>query len=153
MSSLQRPELFPGTGPTLELLAAAGRDVAAWLELGRPGSSRSPPGAQEASEATESCECGRRESGATAGGSEGGCAGMRAEAWSAQGPEGSLGAREVLAQPASPPSQAPGLASVPRGHRRLRPPAPAPVGPEAGGAVGLRPEALRSFAPLAQAGL
>ncbi|XP_036750631.2 LOW QUALITY PROTEIN: interferon lambda-4-like [Manis pentadactyla] len=43
LSSLRRPELFPGTGPTLELLAAAGRHVAACLELGRPGSSRRPP--------------------------------------------------------------------------------------------------------------
>ncbi|XP_026956157.1 interferon lambda-4-like [Sagmatias obliquidens] len=38
LSSLPSPELFPGVGPTLELLAAAGRDVAACLELVRPGS-------------------------------------------------------------------------------------------------------------------
>ncbi|XP_059855841.1 interferon lambda-4-like [Delphinus delphis] len=40
LSSLPSPELFPGVGPTLELLAAAGRDVAACLELVRPGSPR-----------------------------------------------------------------------------------------------------------------
>ncbi|XP_037371403.1 interferon lambda-4-like [Talpa occidentalis] len=33
-------EPFPGTGPTLQLLAAVRRDVSACLELGRPGSSR-----------------------------------------------------------------------------------------------------------------
>ncbi|KAM9756352.1 interferon lambda-4-like [Dama dama] len=44
LSSLPSPELFPGVGQTLELLAAAGRDVAACLELARPGSwRRSPP--------------------------------------------------------------------------------------------------------------
>ncbi|XP_068849166.1 interferon lambda-4-like [Capricornis sumatraensis] len=43
LSSLPSPELFPGVGQTLELLAAAGRDAAACLELARPGSwSRSP---------------------------------------------------------------------------------------------------------------
>uniref|UniRef100_A0AC11CJZ1 Uncharacterized protein n=1 Tax=Ovis aries TaxID=9940 RepID=A0AC11CJZ1_SHEEP len=43
LSSLPSPELFPGVGQTLELLAAAGRDVAACLEVARPGSwSRSP---------------------------------------------------------------------------------------------------------------
>ncbi|XP_057389700.1 interferon lambda-4 [Balaenoptera acutorostrata] len=31
LSSLPSPELFPGVGPTLELLAAAGRDVAACI--------------------------------------------------------------------------------------------------------------------------
>ncbi|XP_047647287.1 interferon lambda-4-like [Phacochoerus africanus] len=40
LSSLPSPELFPGVGPTLELLAAARRDVAACLELVRPGSGR-----------------------------------------------------------------------------------------------------------------
>ncbi|XP_032129476.1 interferon lambda-4 [Sapajus apella] len=45
LSRLHRPELLPGAGPILELLAAAGRDVAACLELARPGSSRKVPGA------------------------------------------------------------------------------------------------------------
>ncbi|XP_036903427.1 interferon lambda-4-like [Sturnira hondurensis] len=40
LSSLPSPELFPGVVPTLELLAAARRDVVACLELVRPGSSR-----------------------------------------------------------------------------------------------------------------
>ncbi|XP_058387047.1 interferon lambda-4-like [Diceros bicornis minor] len=40
LSSLRGPERVPGTGPTLELLAAAARDVAACLELVRPGSWR-----------------------------------------------------------------------------------------------------------------
>ncbi|XP_072824885.1 uncharacterized protein [Vicugna pacos] len=34
LSSLPSPELFPGVGPTLELLAAAGRDVAACVSAG-----------------------------------------------------------------------------------------------------------------------
>ncbi|XP_053523495.1 LOW QUALITY PROTEIN: interferon lambda-4-like [Artibeus jamaicensis] len=42
LSSLPSPELFPGVVPTLELLAAAQRDVVACLELARPGSSRKP---------------------------------------------------------------------------------------------------------------
>nr|XP_007994948.1 interferon lambda-4 isoform X1 [Chlorocebus sabaeus] len=46
LSGLHHPELLPGAGPILELLAAAGRDVAACLELSRPGSSRKVPGAQ-----------------------------------------------------------------------------------------------------------
>uniref|UniRef100_A0A8C6F0J7 Uncharacterized protein n=1 Tax=Monodon monoceros TaxID=40151 RepID=A0A8C6F0J7_MONMO len=37
LSSLPSPELFPGVGPTLELLAAAGRDVAACVSAPRPG--------------------------------------------------------------------------------------------------------------------
>ncbi|XP_045662949.1 interferon lambda-4-like [Ursus americanus] len=37
LSRLPSPERFPGTGPTLELLAAARRDVGACLELVRPG--------------------------------------------------------------------------------------------------------------------
>uniref|UniRef100_A0A2K5PMI8 Interferon lambda 4 (gene/pseudogene) n=1 Tax=Cebus imitator TaxID=2715852 RepID=A0A2K5PMI8_CEBIM len=41
LSRLHRPELLPGAGPILELLAAA----AACLELARPGSSRKVPGA------------------------------------------------------------------------------------------------------------
>ncbi|XP_011763123.1 interferon lambda-4 [Macaca nemestrina] len=45
LSGLHRPELLPGAGPILELLAAAGKDVAACLELARPGSSRKVPGA------------------------------------------------------------------------------------------------------------
>ncbi|KAG8512737.1 Interferon lambda-4 [Galemys pyrenaicus] len=42
LSSLQNSSSgpFPGTGPTLALLAAIRRDVSACLELGRPGSSR-----------------------------------------------------------------------------------------------------------------
>ncbi|XP_058387044.1 interferon lambda-4-like [Diceros bicornis minor] len=40
LSNLRGPERVPGTGPTLELLAAAARDVAACLELVRPGSWR-----------------------------------------------------------------------------------------------------------------
>ncbi|XP_074171988.1 interferon lambda-4-like [Rhinolophus sinicus] len=40
LKSLPSPELFPGVPPTLELLAAAGRDVAACLQLVRPGSWR-----------------------------------------------------------------------------------------------------------------
>ncbi|VCW99374.1 unnamed protein product, partial [Gulo gulo] len=40
LSSLPSPDRFPGTGPTLELLAAARRDVGACLELVRPGSWR-----------------------------------------------------------------------------------------------------------------
>ncbi|XP_024433219.1 interferon lambda-4-like [Desmodus rotundus] len=40
LSSLPSPELFPGVTPTLELLAAARRDVVACLEVVRPGSSR-----------------------------------------------------------------------------------------------------------------
>ncbi|XP_028385771.1 interferon lambda-4-like [Phyllostomus discolor] len=40
LSSLPSPELFPGVIPTLELLAAARRDVVACLELVRPGFSR-----------------------------------------------------------------------------------------------------------------
>ncbi|KAM5207553.1 interferon lambda-4-like [Hipposideros larvatus] len=40
LKRLPSPELFPGFVPTLELLAAAGRDVAACLELVRPGSWR-----------------------------------------------------------------------------------------------------------------
>ncbi|XP_045702598.1 LOW QUALITY PROTEIN: interferon lambda-4-like [Phyllostomus hastatus] len=40
LSSLPAPELFPGVIPTLELLAAARRDVVACLELVRPGFSR-----------------------------------------------------------------------------------------------------------------
>ncbi|XP_051703328.1 interferon lambda-4-like [Oryctolagus cuniculus] len=43
LSSLQRPELYPGIGATLELLAAAERDVVACLELFRRGSSRKSP--------------------------------------------------------------------------------------------------------------
>ncbi|CAM9991336.1 unnamed protein product [Rangifer tarandus platyrhynchus] len=43
LSSLPSPELFPGVGQTLELLAAARRDVAACLGLARPGSWRRPP--------------------------------------------------------------------------------------------------------------
>ncbi|KAB1273511.1 Interferon lambda-4 [Camelus dromedarius] len=43
LSSLPSPELFPGVGPTLELLTAAGRDVAACLQLVRPGSWRKSP--------------------------------------------------------------------------------------------------------------
>ncbi|CAD7692662.1 unnamed protein product [Nyctereutes procyonoides] len=38
LSRLRSPERLPGTGPTLELLAAARRDVGACLELARPGS-------------------------------------------------------------------------------------------------------------------
>uniref|UniRef100_A0A8C3X2M2 Interferon lambda-4-like n=1 Tax=Catagonus wagneri TaxID=51154 RepID=A0A8C3X2M2_9CETA len=37
LSSLPSPELYPGVGPTLELLAAAGRDVAACVSETRPG--------------------------------------------------------------------------------------------------------------------
>lgn len=37
LSSLPSPELFPGVGQTLELLAAAGRDVAACVSARRPG--------------------------------------------------------------------------------------------------------------------
>ncbi|XP_030153198.1 interferon lambda-4-like [Lynx canadensis] len=40
LSRLRSPERFPGTGPILELLAAARRDVGACLELVRPGSWR-----------------------------------------------------------------------------------------------------------------
>ncbi|XP_059239440.1 interferon lambda-4-like [Mustela nigripes] len=40
LSRLPSPDRFPGTGPTLELLAAARRDVGACLELVRPGSWR-----------------------------------------------------------------------------------------------------------------
>uniref|UniRef100_A0A8C0E3S4 Interferon lambda-4-like n=1 Tax=Balaenoptera musculus TaxID=9771 RepID=A0A8C0E3S4_BALMU len=40
LSSLPSPELFPGVGPTLELLAAAGRDVAACVSAPRPGPAR-----------------------------------------------------------------------------------------------------------------
>ncbi|XP_045845465.1 interferon lambda-4-like [Meles meles] len=40
LSSLSSPDRFPGTGPTLELLAAARRDLGACLELVRPGSWR-----------------------------------------------------------------------------------------------------------------
>ncbi|XP_034494905.1 uncharacterized protein LOC117795238 [Ailuropoda melanoleuca] len=40
LSRLPSPERFPGTRPTLELLAAARRDVGACLELVRPGSWR-----------------------------------------------------------------------------------------------------------------
>ncbi|XP_058530849.1 interferon lambda-4-like [Ochotona princeps] len=40
LSSLHRLERFPGVGPTLELLVAARRDVAACVELVRPRSSR-----------------------------------------------------------------------------------------------------------------
>lgn len=50
--------------------------------------------------------------------------------------EGTLPEREFLVQPAPPPSQVPGLASVPRSQRHLQPPAPAHVGPEAGGELG-----------------
>ncbi|XP_030860216.1 interferon lambda-4 [Gorilla gorilla gorilla] len=46
LSGLHRSELLPGAGPILELLAAAGRDVAACLELARPAPSRKVPGAQ-----------------------------------------------------------------------------------------------------------
>uniref|UniRef100_A0A8I5TLQ7 IFNL4 n=1 Tax=Pongo abelii TaxID=9601 RepID=A0A8I5TLQ7_PONAB len=46
LSCLHRPELLPGASRFLEPLAAAGRDVAACLELARPGSSRKVPGAQ-----------------------------------------------------------------------------------------------------------
>ena len=35
LSSLPSPELFPGVGQTLELLAAAGRDVAACVSARR----------------------------------------------------------------------------------------------------------------------
>ncbi|XP_016064618.1 PREDICTED: interferon lambda-4-like [Miniopterus natalensis] len=42
LSSLPRPDLFPGVAQTLELLVAARRDVAACLQLVRPGSSRKP---------------------------------------------------------------------------------------------------------------
>ncbi|XP_044902585.1 interferon lambda-4-like [Felis catus] len=38
LSGLRSPERIPGTGPILELLAAARRDVGACLELVRPGS-------------------------------------------------------------------------------------------------------------------
>uniref|UniRef100_A0A8C6FFP4 Interferon lambda-4-like n=1 Tax=Moschus moschiferus TaxID=68415 RepID=A0A8C6FFP4_MOSMO len=37
LSRLPSPELFPGVGQTLELLAAAGRDVAACVSARRPG--------------------------------------------------------------------------------------------------------------------
>ncbi|XP_004617353.3 interferon lambda-4-like [Sorex araneus] len=40
LSNLQNPERIPGIDPTLELLAAVARDVAACLKLVRPGSSR-----------------------------------------------------------------------------------------------------------------
>ncbi|XP_054436792.1 interferon lambda-4-like [Pteronotus mesoamericanus] len=40
LSSLPSPELFPGVARTLDLLAAARRDVVACLELVRPSSSR-----------------------------------------------------------------------------------------------------------------
>lgn len=42
LSSLPSPELFPGVGPTLELLAAAGRDVAACVSAPRPGPAHFP---------------------------------------------------------------------------------------------------------------
>ncbi|XP_021095278.1 interferon lambda-4-like [Heterocephalus glaber] len=59
LSSLRSPERFPGTGPTLELLAAAGGDVEACLQLIRPGSwRRSPrPTAKEATQAAKGAEC------------------------------------------------------------------------------------------------
>nr|XP_025124062.1 interferon lambda-4-like [Bubalus bubalis] len=60
LSSLPSPELFPGVGQTLELLAAAGRDVAACLELARPGSwRRSPrrPGRRPKTRRAESPRC------------------------------------------------------------------------------------------------
>lgn len=55
-------------------------------------------------------------------------------------------AKKLLPQPHSSASRIPGLASVPRSHRHLQPPAPAHVGPEAGGAPGtlsLIPQLLR----------
>uniref|UniRef100_A0A671GAC4 Interferon lambda 4 n=1 Tax=Rhinolophus ferrumequinum TaxID=59479 RepID=A0A671GAC4_RHIFE len=45
LKSLQSPELFPGVPPTLELLAAAGRDVAACVSISRPA--RLLPGFQD----------------------------------------------------------------------------------------------------------
>ncbi|XDA83379.1 hypothetical protein R6Z07F_013269 [Ovis aries] len=60
LSSLPSPELFPGVGQTLELLAAAGRDVAACLEVARPGSwSRSPrrPGRRPKTRRADSPRC------------------------------------------------------------------------------------------------
>lgn len=59
---------------------------------------------------------------------------------------GRLLGRKLLPPRRSPPPRIPGLASVPRSHRHLQPPAPAHVGPEAGGAPGtlsLIPRLLR----------
>lgn len=42
LSSLPSPELFPGVGPTLELLAAARRDVAACVSEALPGPAPPP---------------------------------------------------------------------------------------------------------------
>ena len=213
LSRLRSPERFPGTGPILELLAAARRDVGTcvstarapglfgslcapgphreanlspepksrprhdsrrlgvplsglWSAVGesltgrvpgtlgsspssRPSCSpcssswsgqapgRSPQATEDASPNTQSCECRGRGGGESAGGEP-----CEAET----GWELGLGAlstgRGVGPQanswlsPPPPPSRVPGLAWVPRSQRHLQPPAPAHVGPEAGGRLG-----------------
>ncbi|XP_049757448.1 interferon lambda-4-like [Elephas maximus indicus] len=60
LSSLRSLELLPGTRRTLELLAAAGRDVGACLELVRPGWSRKslrPPRRRHKARRAESPQC------------------------------------------------------------------------------------------------
>ncbi|XP_006878096.1 PREDICTED: interferon lambda-4-like [Chrysochloris asiatica] len=60
LSSQRNSELLPGTGPTLQLLAAARRDVGTCLELFRPGSSRKslgPPRRRHKARRDESPRC------------------------------------------------------------------------------------------------
>uniref|UniRef100_A0A8I3N9P3 Uncharacterized protein n=2 Tax=Canis lupus familiaris TaxID=9615 RepID=A0A8I3N9P3_CANLF len=58
LSRLRSPERLPGTGPTLELLAAARRDVGACVSAARaPGPSGPPPPAPPPSRAQDSPRC------------------------------------------------------------------------------------------------
>ncbi|KAM5236352.1 interferon lambda-4-like [Ctenodactylus gundi] len=60
LSSPPGPERLPGSRPTLELLAAARRDVATCLELARPGSSRKalrPRGRRHNARGADSSRC------------------------------------------------------------------------------------------------
>lgn len=61
------------------------------------------------------------------------------------------GSSDSWLSPSPPPSRVPGLAWVPRSQRRLQPPAPAHVGPEAGGRLGalsvIRPGLGRAWDP------
>ncbi|XP_047383144.1 interferon lambda-4-like [Sciurus carolinensis] len=60
LSRRRHPEVLPGTGPTLRLLAAAGRDLATCLELVQPGSSRKstrPPRRRHKTRRADSPRC------------------------------------------------------------------------------------------------